>query len=39
VSPGVIAPGTPAPEFTLRREDGSEFTRADLLGQTSVLVF
>jgi peroxiredoxin len=39
VSAGVIEPGTPAPEFTLRREDGSEFTRADLLGQTSVLVF
>ena len=39
MSPGVIAPGTPAPEFMLRREDGSEFTRADLLGQTSVLVF
>jgi peroxiredoxin (alkyl hydroperoxide reductase subunit C) len=39
VSPGVIGPGTPAPEFTLRREDGSEFTRGDLLGQTSVLVF
>jgi peroxiredoxin len=39
VSPGVIEPGTPAPEFTLRREDGSEFTRADLLGQTSVMVF
>jgi peroxiredoxin len=35
----IIAPGTPAPEFTLKREDGSEFTRADLLGQTSVLVF
>jgi peroxiredoxin (alkyl hydroperoxide reductase subunit C) len=39
VTSGVIGPGTPAPEFTLRREDGSEFTRADLLGQTSVLVF
>src|SRR5579884_2395815 len=36
---GIIAAGTSAPEFTLRREDGSEFTRADLLGQTSVLVF
>jgi peroxiredoxin len=35
----IIAAGTPAPEFTLEREDGSEFTRADLLGQTSVLVF
>jgi peroxiredoxin len=36
---GIIQPGTPAPEFTLRRDDGSEFTRADLQGQTSVLVF
>jgi peroxiredoxin len=35
----IIAAGTPAPEFTLKREDGSDFTRADLLGQTSVLVF
>ncbi len=36
---GIVAPGTPAPEFVLHREDGSEFTRADLEGQTSVLVF
>ena len=35
----VIAPGTPVPEFRLRREDGSEFTRADLEGRTTVLVF
>ena len=35
----VIAPGTPAPDFTLCREDGSPFTRADLLGKTTVLVF
>jgi mycoredoxin-dependent peroxiredoxin len=34
-----IEPGAPAPEFTLRRADGSEFTRADLEGQTTVLVF
>ncbi len=34
-----IAAGAPAPEFTLRREDGSEFTRADLQGQRTVLVF
>lgn len=39
MSLSVIGPGTPVPEFTLRREDGSEFTRADLLGKTSVLVF
>jgi len=36
---GIIAPGTAAPEFRLRREDGSEFTRNDLEGQTTVLVF
>ena len=36
---GVIEPGTPAPEFTLRRADNSEFTRADLEGATTVLVF
>jgi peroxiredoxin (alkyl hydroperoxide reductase subunit C) len=35
----IIAPGTPVPEFTLRREDGSEFTRGNLNGRTSVLVF
>jgi peroxiredoxin (alkyl hydroperoxide reductase subunit C) len=36
---GPIPAGTPAPEFTLLREDGSEFTRADLEGKTTVLVF
>jgi peroxiredoxin (alkyl hydroperoxide reductase subunit C) len=35
----VIAPGTAVPEFTLRREDGSEFTAASLRGQRTVLVF
>lgn len=35
----VIEPGTPAPESTLKREDGSDFTHADLLGHTTVLVF
>ena len=35
----VIAAGTPVPEFTLATEDGDSFTREDLLGQTSVLVF
>jgi len=35
----IIAAGTPAPEFTLRREDGGDFTRADLLGATTILVF
>jgi peroxiredoxin (alkyl hydroperoxide reductase subunit C) len=35
----VIAPGSPVPEFSLRREDGSKFTRADLEGKTTILVF
>lgn len=35
----MLEAGTPAPEFTLAREDGSAFTRADLLGKTTVLVF
>jgi peroxiredoxin len=35
----IIAPGTPAPEFTLKREDGEDFTREDLVGKTTVLVF
>jgi peroxiredoxin len=35
----VVAPGTPAPEFTLKRADGTPFTREDLLGHTTVLVF
>ena len=35
----IIAPGTPVPELSLRREDSSRFTRADLEGQTTVLVF
>lgn len=34
-----IEPGTRAPDFTLSREDGSEFTRSDLEGRTTVLVF
>ncbi|MGI8864293.1 MAG: redoxin domain-containing protein [Solirubrobacteraceae bacterium] len=38
-APGIIAPGTPAPEFSLRRDDGSEFTRAQLTGGKTVLVF
>ena len=36
---GPIAAGTSAPEFTLRREDSTEFTRTDLEGTTTVLVF
>jgi peroxiredoxin len=35
----LVAAGTPAPEFRLRREDGGEFTREDLFGRTTVLVF
>jgi mycoredoxin-dependent peroxiredoxin len=35
----VIAPGTPAPEFKLAREDGSQFTERDLLGRYTVFVF
>lgn len=35
----IVAPGRPAPEFTLRTEDGGQFTREDLLGHTTVLVF
>jgi peroxiredoxin (alkyl hydroperoxide reductase subunit C) len=31
--------GTPVPEFTLRRGDGTEFTRADLAGKVTVFVF
>ena len=34
-----LEPGTPAPSFSLRTEDGGEFTHADLRGQTTVLVF
>jgi peroxiredoxin (alkyl hydroperoxide reductase subunit C) len=37
--PPIVAPGTPAPDFTLRRGDLTAFTRDDLLGRTSVLVF
>ena len=36
---GIVAAGTPAPEFTLKTEAGEEFTRADLEGRTTVLVF
>ena len=35
----VLQPGTPVPEFTLQREDGASFTRNDLEGRTTVLVF
>jgi peroxiredoxin len=35
----MIEAGAPVPEFRLARGDGSDFTAADLEGQTSVLVF
>lgn len=35
----IVEPGTPAPEFRVRTEDGEDFTREDLAGQTTVLVF
>jgi peroxiredoxin len=35
----VLAPGTPAPSFTLARADGESFTEADLQGHGTVLVF
>jgi peroxiredoxin len=35
----LVAPGDPAPDFTLRTSDGGTFTRDDLLGKTTVLVF
>jgi peroxiredoxin len=34
-----IAAGQPAPELTLRRSNGDPFTREQLLGGTTVLVF
>jgi peroxiredoxin len=35
----VIEAGSPVPDFTLQRGDGSDFTPADLEGATTVLVF
>ena len=35
----MIPAGEPAPEFKLSRSDGSDFTRADLEGTRTVLVF
>jgi peroxiredoxin len=35
----VLAPGTDVPEFVLKTEEGEDFTRADLAGKTTVLVF
>jgi peroxiredoxin len=36
---GVIAPGTPAPPFTLAREGGGKFTQEDLKGTFTIFVF
>jgi peroxiredoxin (alkyl hydroperoxide reductase subunit C) len=35
----VVAAGLPAPDFTLARHEGEPFTRADLEGRTTFLVF
>src|SRR3954449_5417003 len=35
----VIAAGEPAPEFSLARAEGAPFTRADLQGKRTLLVF
>src|SRR5438270_602520 len=35
----VLPPGTPAPDFTLVRADGESFTKKDLTGHGSILVF
>jgi peroxiredoxin (alkyl hydroperoxide reductase subunit C) len=35
----VVAAGQPAPDFTLKTSTGEDFTREQLLGRTTVLVF
>jgi mycoredoxin-dependent peroxiredoxin len=35
----IVEAGQPVPDFTLRTEDGESFTREQLLGRTTVLVF
>jgi peroxiredoxin (alkyl hydroperoxide reductase subunit C) len=35
----IVAAGQPVPDFTLQRSDAPPFTRADLEGKSSVLVF
>jgi peroxiredoxin len=35
----IVAPGSPVPQFSLARGDGSRFTQDDVAGQTVVLVF
>jgi peroxiredoxin (alkyl hydroperoxide reductase subunit C) len=36
---GIVQPGTPAPPFTLKDENGENFTNASIAGQTAVFVF
>ena len=36
---GIVEPGRPVPDFTLARYEGEPFTRADLEGRTTLLVF
>jgi mycoredoxin-dependent peroxiredoxin len=36
---GIVAAGRPAPDFTLATATGKRFTREQLLGRTTVLVF
>ena len=35
----IVEAGQPAPDFTLKTSEGEDFTREDLLGRTTVLVF
>ena len=35
----IVRVGDPAPDFTLKTSDGEDFTREQLLGRTTVLVF
>jgi peroxiredoxin len=35
----ILAPVSPAPEFTLKTAEGKDFTRDDLLGKITVLAF
>ena len=35
----IVAAGNPAPDFTLKTSTGEDFTREQLLGRTTVLVF
>jgi peroxiredoxin len=35
----IVEAGQPVPDFTLQRSEGAPFTRADLEGKTTVLVF